>query len=807
MTLRLIALGAIALAALAEGPGLHVDAAANRHPISPDIYGINFNWDASDPLAGADIRATARRWGGNSTSTYHWKFDVSNHDADWFYEVLPDTGIDASKLPDNSSFNQMFEQVRQTRGKMLATIPILGWLPKARQEMCSYDVAKYGKQCRQDPYAQYHPYTCGDGIAYLTACGDPSANDGYSPPNPSYITNDPHDAYAQFDEHLQEDWIRYTVVRYGEGNRGGVAIWSLDNEPIWWDTMHRDIHPQPYTYDELLAVDLKYAQAIKSADPSALVSGPVADNWASLWMSKADIVSGWTTPDWWSKPVDRNAHGGVPLMPWYLQRMRDYEQRNGVRLLDYLDLHAYLAPNATSSAGAINPLVDSTREFWDPNYVVTGDYWIVDTENNGAPVAPRLIPRLREIVAQNYPGTKIAITEYNWGALDTLNGALAQAEILGVFGRESLDLATLWGPPKPSDPSAFAFKIYRNYDGIGGTFGDTSVSASSDDPGRLSVFAAQRSDQALTLMIINKTGAAINDAVAIANFTAAAVAQVWRYSSANLGAIARGSDAAVNGGNVSVAFPANSVTLLVVPVADSGTKPKVTAVVNAASYTSQIAPGTIVAVFGTGLGPASLASGTVSPALMVGTDAGGARVLFDGVPAPVLWARQDVIAAVVPYFTSLQPSTRVQVEYQGRRSDPLEAPVSATAPGLFTSNAQGSGNAAVLNQDSTVNSPANPAATGSVIALYATGEGISDIPGVDGRVATSILPKPQATVALVIGGKPATDIRYAGAAPDGVAGAMQINVAIPQGVGPGAVPVKLSVGGQNSADGVTISLK
>jgi hypothetical protein len=498
MSLRFIALGAIALAVLANGATLHVDAAANRHPISPDVYGINFNWDDPNPLAGADIGTTARRWGGNATSTYHWKFDVSNLDADWFYEVLPDTSIDASKLPDNSTFNQMFEQVRQTRGKMVGTIPILGWLPKARQEMCSYDVAKYGKQCKQDPYAQYHPYTCGDGIVFDTACGDPSVNDGKLPPNPSYVQNDPHDAYAQFDQSLQQDWIRYLVSRYGAGNQGGVNIWSMDNEPIWWDSTHRDIHPQPYTYDELLAVDLKYAQAIKQADPAALVSGPVADNWASLWMSKADIVAGWSTPNWWGNPVDRNAHGGVPLMAWYLQHMRNYEQKSGVRLLDYLDLHAYLAPNAASSAGAINPLVDSTREFWDPTYVVTGDYWIVDTENNGAPVAPRLIPRLREIVAQNYPGTRIAVTEYNWGALDTLNGALAQAEILGVFGRESLDLATLWGPPKPSDPVAFAFKIYRNYDGIGGAFGDTSVSASSDDQARLGIFAAQRSDQALS---------------------------------------------------------------------------------------------------------------------------------------------------------------------------------------------------------------------------------------------------------------------------------------------------------------------
>lgn len=301
--------------AQSSGPALSVDASANRHAISPDIYGINFYWTLPKPsdlgypaalAAAQSIRPTARRWGGNGTSTYHWKFDVNNIDADWFYEVLPDTSVDASKLPAGSGFNQYADQARTTGGKMLATIPILGWLPKARQEMCSFDVAKYGKQCKQDPYAQYHPYTCGDGIVYDPVCGNPSVQGGNQPAHPVYIVNDPKDAYAQFDETFQAQWIDYLLTRYGPANQGGIAIWSLDNEPIWWDNTHRDIHPNPYTYDELLSVDLKYAQAIKQADPSALIGGPVGDNWASLWYSKADIVSGWNSGGgWWGNPVDR----------------------------------------------------------------------------------------------------------------------------------------------------------------------------------------------------------------------------------------------------------------------------------------------------------------------------------------------------------------------------------------------------------------------------------------------------------------------------------------------------------------------
>ena len=661
-----------------QGPGLSIDATADVHPISPDIYGINFYWTAStaaDLAAAADIRATARRWGGNSTSTYHWQYDVYNHDADWFYEVLPDTSIDASRLPAGSSFNSFVDQTRTTGGKVIGTIPILGWLPKERREMCSFDVARYGRQCKQDPYAQYHPMTCGNGIVYDPACGDPTTLDGKGPSNPIYIKNDPTDAYAPADENFQADWVRYLVTRYGKSNQGGIAIWSLDNEPIWWDNTHRDIHPDPYTYDELLAVDTRYAAAIKQADPTALVSGPVSDNWSSLYFSKKDIVSGWTaTGNWWGNPVDRNAHGGMALMPWYLQQMRAYEQQHGIRLLDYLDLHAYINPgaiqtedsngNTPAESDAIKALrLDSTRVFWDPTYVVSNDYWLRDPDNHGAPVAPQLIPRLKQMVAQYYPGTRVAITEYNWHGLDTINGGLAQADLLGIFGREGLDAATLWGPPHPTDPAAFAYRIYRNYDGIGGTFGETGIQATSAGQGQLAVYAALRSDLYLTAVVINKTNSDLSSTLSLANFTPGAAAKVWRYSAANLTAIVAQPDVATTGGGVTTVFPANSITLLAIPPSSFPVpKPVVAAVTNAASYTTSIAPGQMVVVWGTNMGPDNLAGLQVDSNGMVATGAGGTRILFDGVPAPVVYAS----ATPMPIQVGLQTTSDKRSSRRGR---------------------------------------------------------------------------------------------------------------------------------------------
>ncbi len=773
------------------GPALSIDTAAGQHAISPDIYGINFYWDLStdtDPLhiAAAEIRATARRFGGNESDRYDYRTDYQNKTSDWYFEDLQRTGTPGLQLPEGSYFNQFADQVRTTNGKILATANVLGWLPKA-QRACSYSVAKYGQQCSTDPWWS----SCGDGLhtGSGSSCGS------------AILTNDPTDANFQVDQSYQQGWISYLLSRYGQGNQGGAAIWDLANEPIWWDDTNQDIHPNPYTYDELLSLDMASAIAIKQADPTALVSGPVADNYASIWYSKKDIVSGWASGAWWANPVDRNAHGGVPIMAWYLQQFQTYETKNNVRLLDYYDTHAYLAPGSNPAS-----LLDSTREWWDPTYIVNGDYWICDPANHGASTAPQLIPRLKTIINANYPGTKLAITEYSFGSLDTITGALAQADILGIFGREGVDLATIWGPPKPTDPGAFAFRMYRNYDGIGGEFGETGVQATSADQGQLSVYAALRSDLNLTAVVINKTANDLSSTLNLANFSPGAAAHVWRYSGANLGAIVAQPDVATNAGAVTTVFPAYSITLLDFPPASTPVpQPVVAAVTNAASYSSAIAPGQMVVVWGTNMGPATLTtlSGLDSNG-MVSTSMAGVRILFDGVPAPLWYVSATQSAAAVPYFGASNSITHVQVEYQGVRSAPLAVPVSATAPGIFTINASGTGQGSILNQDYGINSANKPAVRGSIVMIWATGEGVTDPPGVDGRPAVDVLPKPVATVTVDIGGQPAT-VSYAGAAPGTMPGVLQVNAEIPAGVQPGnSVPVHVTVGGVASHDGVTL---
>ncbi len=177
----------------------------------------------------------------------------------------------------------------------------------------------------------------------------------------------------------------------------------------------------------------------------------------------------------------------------------------------------------------------------------------------------QLVRRLRTWVSTYYPGTKTGITEYSWGAEGHINGATAQADILGIFGRERLDMAARWTTPAASTPTYKAIKLYRNYDGQKRGFGETSVTTAAPNPDQLSAFGALRAaDGALTVMVVCKYLANRTPlTVRLANFAHAGRAQVWQLTSAN--AIRRLADVPFTGTELTVSLPPQSVTLLVLP--------------------------------------------------------------------------------------------------------------------------------------------------------------------------------------------------------------------------------------------------
>jgi uncharacterized protein (TIGR03437 family) len=241
---------------------------------------------------------------------------------------------------------------------------------------------------------------------------------------------------------------------------------------------------------------------------------------------------------------------------------------------------------------------------------------------------------------------------------------------------------------------------------------------------------------------------------------------------------------AVDGaGNVYVADSGNNAVRVLRPVS---TGLLVTAVTNAASnQKGAISPGEVVSIYG-------------------GDFAGVQSVLFNGLPAPLLYVTNAQVGAVVPYGLS---TSNVQVVAQSAvaTSAPLPVALAATAPGIFTSDGSGAGQAAAVNQDGSTNGPGNPAAAGSVITFFATGEGQTTPAGVDGKIGAAPLPRPLAQVQVTIGGMPA-DVRFAGGQQGVIAGVMQVNAVVPAGLS-GSVPLVISVGGVSSQPAVTVTVQ
>ncbi|MBS1877821.1 MAG: putative Ig domain-containing protein [Acidobacteria bacterium] len=260
-------------------------------------------------------------------------------------------------------------------------------------------------------------------------------------------------------------------------------------------------------------------------------------------------------------------------------------------------------------------------------------------------------------------------------------------------------------------------------------------------------------------------------------------------------------------GSIIIASGTQSIAPVTIPVTLTVTLPApvLAAIRNAASYAGGgVSPGEIVTIFGSGMGPGALVTSTVTSRGTVDTTAGGTIVTFDGVAAPVLYSRADQLSVIVPYSVDGKASTQVQIGYRGALSTAFTVPVAPSAPGLFTMTASGIGAAAALNQDGSYNTPTSGAAPGSIVVLYATGEGQTSPGGSDGLLAASVYPKPLLPVTVTIGGVTA-EVLYAGAAPTYSAGLMQVNVRVPGSAPRGAsVPVVLTVGAASSQSGVTI---
>jgi len=511
---------------------ISVDVAAGRRPIDPRIYGVN--WASSQELT--DLNAPLHRWGGNTTTRYNWQLNADNKGFDWYFQSI----ASGTATPAGAMDSFVADSLAAGAQPML-TIPTIGWvatLGPNRSKLSSYSIAKYGAQ--QDADWQWFP----------------DAGNGILPDGTRITWNDPEDASVPVDSTFQQGLVQHMVAQWGPAQSGGVRYYILDNEPSIWFETHRDVHPDGPGMEEIRDRILDYAAKIRAADPGARIVGPEEWGWSGYLFSGMDLQRfGEGQP-----LVDRPAHGDWDYLPWVLDQLRQHYDATGERPLDVVTVHYY--PQSGEFGGGTGAALQalrnrSTRSLWDPGYV--DESWINDTV--------RLIPRLREWVETHYiPGTPIGITEYSWGADDHINGATAQADILGIFGREGLDLATRWVSPSSGSPTFKVHQLYRNYDGNASSFGDVSVAAGGPDPDETSVFAAERSaDGALTLMVVNKVAAITNASIDIASFAPAGTAEVYQLTAAN--SIQRLPDQTLAGNTLSASLPGQSVTLFVLPAA------------------------------------------------------------------------------------------------------------------------------------------------------------------------------------------------------------------------------------------------
>jgi uncharacterized protein (TIGR03437 family) len=247
--------------------------------------------------------------------------------------------------------------------------------------------------------------------------------------------------------------------------------------------------------------------------------------------------------------------------------------------------------------------------------------------------------------------------------------------------------------------------------------------------------------------------------------------------------------------------------------------PPIKNVVNAASFLAgQISPGELVTLFGSGMGPATAAYATTDPATgKLATTIGGLRVLFNGIPAPMIYASSTQVSAVVPYEVASVANPSVWIDFAGQTSNAYQLSLATATPGLFAQNSSGSGPGAILNQDNSLNGPSHAAAKGSIIQMFMTGEGQTSPQGVTGKITSVSLPPPQVTPApllpieIWIGNQPGLRwpavYTYAGEAPGMVAGVMQLNVQIPTGVPSGTLSILVYVGGSLSQSSITVSVQ
>jgi mannan endo-1,4-beta-mannosidase len=439
---------------------ISIDTRSGTKRVSPLIYGINGIHPESS------LTAAAVRLGGNRTTGYNWENNLSSAGEDWH------------------NFNDDYLFPKGRNGSVPA-ITIIDFVENAR---------------KANAYALITLPMAG----YVANDNNKTVNENETAPSPRFaVIRDRKNSPLSLEPDLydgvvySDELLNYLVNKLGKAGSGGVNAYSLDNEPALWSSTHPRIHPQKPTVAEILERSISLASVVKDYDSGAEVFGPALYG-AGAYTTFQDA------PDW--KNYSSNYKWFIDA---YLEGMRKEDERTGRRLLDVLDLHYYtearcpldhrVSDDMNLNDGCLYTRFQSTRTLWDPSYREKS--WIAQYLGNFLPI----LPLVNKSIEQYYPGTKLAISEYSFGNENHVSGGIAQADALGVFASNGVYFASLW---PLSDKLAYAYagiNLYTNYDGMGGTFGDTLVNSNTGNIESSSVFASIDKNGVLHIILLNKS--------------------------------------------------------------------------------------------------------------------------------------------------------------------------------------------------------------------------------------------------------------------------------------------------------------
>ena len=446
-----------------------VDANEDIAPISRFIYGTNRELDG--PFA----NCTFTRSGGNRLTAYNWVTNASNAGADWHFQN--DNNMSSSDAP-GAALTPQIKSASEHNAGIVLTVPMAGYVSADKKG--DGDVRNSGANYLE---TRFHKT-------------EPAKN------APFTLTPDPKAPVVYQDEFV--NWVK-TKFPYGVTDPNRPIWFDLDNEPDLWQDTHKEVHPAHVTYEELIQKSIDYSTAIKNVEPDTKVFGFVSYGWNGY-------VTLQNAPD----------AKGRDFIETYLQAMAEADKKAGKRLVDVLDLHWY--PEAQGGGkriteSLVNPAIvrarlDAPRSLWDPTYVENS--WITQSMGHQA---INLLPRLMEKINKNDPGIKLAFTEYQYGGGEDISGGVAEADVLGTFGRFGVFAASEWPNGGKEAFLGAGIEMYRNFDGKHGTFGDTSVHAATDNSVDTSIYAStdSKNPNTMVLVAVNKTDHPINASVAIKN--------------------------------------------------------------------------------------------------------------------------------------------------------------------------------------------------------------------------------------------------------------------------------------------------